>query len=385
MPAGINNLRIGEAILQGGRDTFLDHPWTELQGDVFTLSGELLEVKVKPSMPIGKTNVDAFGQKPQFVDEGDRLRGIANIGREDVIAEGLTPLGPGIRILGASSDHLVLDLTEASPTPRVGDRLVFRMNYGAMLAVMTSEYVEKVPVNVVQEERRQKLVSISSHQLSPHDLPVTRIESALAAIGYRLADAGEPSSLQLTFGSNRNVAWPALAKTPKEAALGLIWIDARAAFQTEDEAQEPSGMTVLSLVLARLRPQISPENVVLVGLRDVDPEEAQRIRRSRVTAFTIVDIDARGIRDVMNEAIRIAMAGTSGYHVFYGPEATDMRGWPEGIGGLTVRETHQAMEAIACKGSLVSFSTSGFGRGTAEGVSETTLHFVLSALGKQIL
>ena len=54
-------------------------------------SGELLEVKTKPSMPIGKSGVDAFGQRPQFTDEGDRLRGIANIGREDVMVEGMTP------------------------------------------------------------------------------------------------------------------------------------------------------------------------------------------------------------------------------------------------------------------------------------------------------
>src|SRR4030095_11143359 len=64
MPHGINNLRVGEAILQGGRDTFLDAPWSELDRDGFHLTGELLEVKVKPSMPIGKSGIDAFGQRP---------------------------------------------------------------------------------------------------------------------------------------------------------------------------------------------------------------------------------------------------------------------------------------------------------------------------------
>jgi predicted amino acid racemase len=103
MPKGINNLRIGEAILQGGRDTFLDQPWDELDSDAFRLSGELLEVKTKPSMPIGKSGIDAFGQRPIFTDEGDRLRGIANIGREDVMVEGMTPINPGVRVLGASS------------------------------------------------------------------------------------------------------------------------------------------------------------------------------------------------------------------------------------------------------------------------------------------
>ena len=160
MPKGINNLRIGEAILQGGRDTFLDQPWTELDSDAFRLSGELLEVKTKPSMPIGKSGVDAFGQKPFFMDEGDRLRGIANIGREDVIVEGMEPLNPGVRVLGASSDHLVLDLTDAKPPLQVGDRVEFRLNYGAMLAVMTSEYVEKAPMHDAEENLPQKRASI---------------------------------------------------------------------------------------------------------------------------------------------------------------------------------------------------------------------------------
>ena len=59
MPQGVNNLRIGEAILLGGRETFREAPWDELDGDVFRLTGELLEVKVKPSLPIGKSGIDA--------------------------------------------------------------------------------------------------------------------------------------------------------------------------------------------------------------------------------------------------------------------------------------------------------------------------------------
>ena len=96
MPSGINNLRIGEAILQGGRDTFLDEPWQDLERDGFLLSGELLEVKLKPSMPIGEVGLDAFGHRPVFEDRGVRLRGIVNIGREDVVVEGLEPSRPGV-------------------------------------------------------------------------------------------------------------------------------------------------------------------------------------------------------------------------------------------------------------------------------------------------
>jgi predicted amino acid racemase/arginase family enzyme len=385
MPKGINNLRIGEAILQGGRDTFLDAPWTELEANAFTLNGELLEVKTKPSLPVGKSGVDAFGQKPKFIDEGDRLRGIANIGREDVIVEGLEPLNPGIRVLGASSDHLVLDLTDAKPPPRVGDRLCFHMNYGAMLAAMTSEYIEKVPFNTFDEPPLPKQVVLSAHGIASNGSAMAELIAGLKAIGFSTAEAGKSCSLKLVLGASRSAAWQALAATPREAALGLIWIDAHAAFQPDDQGSEPAETTALSRIIAKLKPQISPENTVIVGLRSVDPAEATRLKQGRISVFTIVDIDARGIRDVMNQAIRIARAGTQGYHVFYSPDVTDLRSWPEGNGGLTVRETHQAMEAIASKGGMTSLSTSGFAEGLPPAIATSTVHFMLSAVGKQIL
>ena len=160
MPKGINHLRVGEAILQGGRDTFHEEPWAELDRDIFLLSGELLEVKVKPSVPIGTMGVDAFGNRPVFEDKGDRLRGIVNIGREDVAVEGLSPVAASIKVLGASSDHLILDVTDADPPPQVGDNVAFRMSYAALLAAMTSEYVEKTPMFDRPENGGSRRVSI---------------------------------------------------------------------------------------------------------------------------------------------------------------------------------------------------------------------------------
>ncbi|RUZ53538.1 alanine racemase, partial [Mesorhizobium sp. M7A.F.Ca.US.003.02.2.1] len=95
LPAGINNLRVGEAILQGGVETFRDVPWAELEPDACRLTSDIIEVKLKPSRPIGQSGYDAFGNQPVFPDEGDRLRAIANIGREDVLVEGLTPIARG--------------------------------------------------------------------------------------------------------------------------------------------------------------------------------------------------------------------------------------------------------------------------------------------------
>lgn len=145
MPRGVNQLRLGEGILLG-RETVQGNPIHGTHPDVFTLTAEVIEVKEKPSVPIGETAHDAFGHKPMFTDRGVRLRAIVAIGRQDVDPTGLEPLLPGAEVLGASSDHLVLDVAGAAAagTPvRVGDELSFRMGYPALLGAMASAYVNK--------------------------------------------------------------------------------------------------------------------------------------------------------------------------------------------------------------------------------------------------
>ena len=374
MPKGINNLRIGEAILQGGRDTFLDQPWDELDSDAFRLSGELLEVKTKPSMPIGKSGVDAFGQKPFFMDEGDRLRGIANIGREDVIVEGMTPINPGVRVLGASSDHLVLDLTDANPSLQVGDQVDFRLNYGAMLAVMTSEYVEKAPMHDAEVAPTRKRAAIIATPNSAKVLEAQSLHNKLQAIGFEVSTEASSGAVALFAGEDRHITGQALRWAASEKdQIGLIWIDSHAA------------LDVLKTALLQLPSHLSPENVVLVGLREAAHEEAEFLKASRMTVFTMVEIDATGIREIMREAIRVASAGTHGIHVSYSPTVTEIPGSIEGSGGITVRETHQVMEAIATSGKMISMDVSPLPTIVDARIAATTTHFILSAFGKRIL
>jgi len=384
MPAGVNNLRIGEAILLGGRETFREAPWEELDGDVFRLSGELLEVKVKPSLPIGKSGIDAFGNTPHFIDEGDRLRGIANIGREDVIVDGLMPVNPGVRVLGASSDHLVLDLTEADPPLAVGDTVSFRLNYGAMLAVMTSEYVEKAPMHEVPESTAEHAIAIETSSEAEAIFTANALEARLKAIGFAVGAGGE---VALHAGPDRRVAWHAIAASAKRHdALGLVWIDASAALMPDAAgAEEPAEKAVLRRVLDRMPPQVSPENIVLIGLRQADALEAAVLRERGISVFTMVEIDATGLRQVMREALKIAGAGTMGIHVHYCPDATDMPGWLNGLGGITVRETHQAMEAVAAQRRMVSMSVAGLTSALPGPIAAECTAFVLSAFGKSIL
>src|SRR5262249_12341507 len=132
-------------------------------------------------------------------------------------------------------------------------------------------------------------------------------------------------------------------------AFGLLWFDAMAGFMPPVDATAGLGETALYRALGHppgppgLQPQLSPQNVVLIGLREVRPHEAKIIRDSRVSVFTIADIDALGIREVMRQALRTATAGTRGYYVTYSPSVTDIPGTAVGSGGITLRETHQAM------------------------------------------
>lgn len=145
MPQQINHARIGEAILLG-RETMQRQPLPDTCQDAFILHAEILELKTKPSIPIGKRCEDAFGRKSVFDDHGLMDRALLNVGREDVDIEGIIPIDSRLRILGASSGYLVVDVTEVSSNLQVGDTLSFSLNYSALLAAMTSEYVKKSPM-----------------------------------------------------------------------------------------------------------------------------------------------------------------------------------------------------------------------------------------------
>ena len=141
IPRGVNGLRVGEAILTGTDVTRQrDIGW--LNRDTMILETEIIEIRRKPSAPLGESGVDAFGNPQFFEDRGERLRGIAAIGRQDVNVSGLSPLLDGIEILGASSDHIVLDLEAVKNELRYGNTLGFTVSYSAMLALFTSKYVK---------------------------------------------------------------------------------------------------------------------------------------------------------------------------------------------------------------------------------------------------
>lgn len=142
MPAEINNLRLGEFLIRG-QETAFQQIKPYMEADSVCLEAALVEVQEKPSYPAGTIGLNAFGEKSRFIDKGRRRRGILNIGRQDVDYAGMKCLEPGVEILGASSDHLLVDLTEAEQRQEIGDPLRFSLNYAAMLRAFTSPYVTR--------------------------------------------------------------------------------------------------------------------------------------------------------------------------------------------------------------------------------------------------
>ena len=145
IPNDINNLRLGESIVCG-KETAFGETFPGLEIDVVTLQAEIIEIADKPSMPEGKININAFGETVAYKDHGVRKRAILAVGRQDTSFEGLTCHTDGVDIVGASSDHLIVDISDAAPLA-VGDCLTFSLSYGAVLAGFTSRYVDKTYVN----------------------------------------------------------------------------------------------------------------------------------------------------------------------------------------------------------------------------------------------
>ena len=145
VPDGINQIRMCEAVVTG-MDTAFAREIPYLHRDALTLSAEIVECREKPSVPDGEVGMQAFGEKPVFIDRGKRRRALLGIGRQDVNVDRIKPLQPGVHVVTASSDHLIVDVTEAEarePGTRFkpGDVLDFRPLYPAMLSLSTSRYV----------------------------------------------------------------------------------------------------------------------------------------------------------------------------------------------------------------------------------------------------
>jgi arginase len=183
---------------------------------------------------------------------------------------------------------------------------------------------------------------------------------------------------------------------------GLIWLDAHGDMNTPESSPSGNvhGMPLAALTgygapelvdLMGFHPKIEPRNVAMVGIRDLDARERRLMKESGVHVFTMRDIDERGMREVMTEALRFASDDTAGVAVsldmdFVEPSDAPGVGTPV-RGGVTYREGHLAMEMIADSEAMVSLEVVEINP-VIDLHNKTALlgvEMVCSGLGKKIL
>jgi arginase len=214
-------------------------------------------------------------------------------------------------------------------------------------------------------------------------------------------------SLPVILGGDHSIAMGTLAGLARhfrsrDAKVGLIWFDAHADANTPETSPSGNihGMPLAaalgigdpSLVnLAGFAPMVDGAHASLVGIRDVDRAERANVRASGIGAFTMRDIDERGMRAVMEEAIHRATFGTAGIHVSFDLDGMDPAAAP-GVGtpspgGLSYREAHLAMEMLADSGHVVSaeFVEVNPVLDERNGTARLAVELLASLLGKRIL
>jgi arginase len=236
---------------------------------------------------------------------------------------------------------------------------------------------------------------------------LAQIAAACALLAGRVEEALADGRLPVVLGGDHSVAVGTVSGAgrffrSRGQSIGLIWLDAHADMNTPDTSPSGnihgmplaciSGMGPAELSdLCGYRPKVDPRNTVIVGLRDVDQLEKPHVRDSGVRAFTMRDIDERGLRSVMEEAIRIASDGVSGFHLSLDMDFVDPAHAP-GVGtpvrgGATYREAHLAMEMICDSRRMVSMEIVEVNPVIDERnrTAELAVELAMSGLGKRIL
>jgi arginase len=240
-----------------------------------------------------------------------------------------------------------------------------------------------------------------------HAKYLAQIAAACDAIALRVDDALRRGRVPLVLGGDHSVAVGTVSGVARHfrasnQSIGLIWLDAHADMNTPESSPSGNihGMPLACILgmgpaaladLARFRPMVAPQNAVIVGLRDVDQLEKPQVRGSGIRAFTMRDIDERGLRAVMEEAIRLASDGTAGFHVSLDIDFVDPKDAP-GVGtpvrgGATYREAHLAMEMICDSRRMVSMEVVEVNPviDEANRTADLAVELVMSGLGKRIL
>ena len=227
---------------------------------------------------------------------------------------------------------------------------------------------------------------------------ITQICKAVYALGRTVMEEGD---FPLFIGGDHSVAIGTVSAVTGDEPVGLIWLDAHGDFNTPETSPTGNihGMPLASLVgeghpdlvnVGRPGAKMNPENIVLIGQRDLDPAEKKRLRSSGITVFTMRDIDEQGISAVANKTV-MKFAHLKRIHLTVDMDALDPVEAP-GVGtpvpgGITYREAHLLMEILADSGKVGSMDLVEINPilDVANKTAELAVELTLSALGKSIL
>jgi arginase len=218
----------------------------------------------------------------------------------------------------------------------------------------------------------------------------------------------EEGMLPLVLGGDHSIAVGSMSgvaghvRKKEKKQVGFIWLDAHGDMNTPESSPSGNvhGMPLAAVMgygapelveLLGFKPKVEPQNISLVGIRDLDSQEKKLVKKSGVHVFTMRDIDERGMREVMSEALRYAIDDTDGVAVSLDMDFVDPSDAP-GVGtpvrgGVTYREAHLAMEMIADSEAMVSMEIVEINPVIDEHNRTALLgvELVLSGLGKKIL
>jgi arginase len=249
----------------------------------------------------------------------------------------------------------------------------------------------------------------------PEELPVgekrakyvAEITDACKDLGDAVQKALQEGMLPLVLGGDHSIAAGSVSGVAahyhkEKKQIGCIWLDAHSDMNAPETSPSGNvhGMPLAAILgygvpelqdLYEYKPKIEAQNVVLVGVRDLEAHEKKFIKKMGVRAFTMREIDERGMREVMADALKFAMDDTDGIAVSLDMDFVDPSDAP-GVGtpvrgGVTYREAHLAMEMIADSDSMVSMEIVEINPVIDEHNRTALLgvELVLSALGKKIL
>jgi len=251
------------------------------------------------------------------------------------------------------------------------------------------------------------IIPETRHFGDPHAKYLKEIADACTHLANLVLEIHTDHRTPIVLGGDHSIAVGTMSGMAESfrrqnGKIGLMWFDAHADFNTPQISPSGNvhGMPMAAIMgygpieLTRIfgfSPKIQPERAVMIGIREVDPQERELVKSSGVRVFTMKEIDRRGIGSVMDEALSIVTKDTDGFSVTLDADFLDPYESP-GVatpvrGGADYREAHLAMEMVADTKKMVSFEIAEIN--PILDVHNKTAHFgmelILSAFGKQIL